>query len=449
MSHLNFPEGFLWGVSTAAYQIEGSWNKDGKGESVWDRFTHRKFTIRNGETGDKACDHYRLMPKDVALMKDLGLKSYRFSVAWTRVIPEGRGKINPKGLGFYDRLVDKLLQAGIVPNVTLNHWDFPQKLQDLGGWSNRDSADWFADYARVVFGRLGDRVAMWATHNEPFVIAFIGYATGDLAPGLSDYSRAYAAAHHLLLGHGKAVDIYREGKYPGKIGIVLDHPNIVPASGSKEDIAACDRMYSSNQGLFYDAVFKGLYADTMLNWIGPMAPDVRPGDMRQISRPVDFVGVNHYSTTAITANAQGGFFKATREEYSAPGWGKTDYGWGINPQGISDVLKGIRDRYGNPPVFITENGCALEDRPDSKGYVEDWTRVDYLRAHIRAVHRALFEGCDVRGYYIWSLLDNFEWAGGYALRFGIVRTDYKTMRRIPKLSARWYRDVIKENGLDE
>ena len=449
MGHLNFPEGFLWGASTASYQIEGSWNKDGKGESIWDRFAHRKYTIRNGDTGDDACDHYRLMPKDVALMRELGLTSYRFSIAWTRVLPEGRGKINPKGLGFYDRLVDKLLQAGIAPNATLNHWDFPQKLEDNGGWVNRDSADWFADYARVVFERLGDRVAMWATHNEPFIISFLGYATGDFPPGFSDYSRGYAAAHHLLLAHGKAVDVFRQGNYPGKIGIVLDSPNIIPATNSREDVAAADRMYSGSQGLFFDAVFRGRYADSMLNWIGRMKPDIRSGDMDQISRPVDFVGVNHYSTQIVNAATRTGFFKAGKEEYSAPGYGRTYVNWGINPQGFTDMLKRIRDSYGNPTVYITENGCALEDFPDAKGYVEDWGRLDYLRGHIRAVHRAIAEGCNIRGYFVWSLMDNFEWSHGLEPRFGIVRVDYKTMRRVPKLSARWYSGVIKENGLDE
>ena len=449
MGHLIFPEGFLWGASTAAYQVEGSWNKDGKGESVWDRFSHRKYTVRDGDTGDDACDHYRLMPKDVALMKTLGLNSYRFSIAWTRVLPEGRGKINPKGLGFYDRLVDALLRAGIAPNATLNHWDFPQNLEDLGGWSNRDSADWFADYARVVFDRLGDRVPMWATHNEPFIVAFLGYCTGDFPPGVCDYTRGYAAAHHLLLGHGKAVDVYRAGKHPGKIGIVLDHPNIVPATDSKEDRAACERIYFSCQGMYFEAIFNGRYAKAMTDWLGPMAPDVRAGDMEQISRPIDFVGINHYSTQVVTANPRGGFFKAVKEELSAPGWGKTDLAWGINPVGLTQVLVGIRDRYGNPAVYITENGCALEDQVDAKGYVEDWGRVDYLRGHLRATHRAIAEGCNVRGYYVWSLMDNFEWAQGYAPRFGIVRVDYQTMRRIPKLSARWYRDVIAQNGVDE
>jgi beta-glucosidase len=449
MGNLNFPDGFLWGASTAAYQIEGSWNKDGKGESVWDRFTHRKYTIRNGDTGDDACDHYRLMPKDVALMEELGLKSYRFSIAWTRVLPGGRGKINPKGLGFYDRLVDRLLRAGIMPNATLNHWDFPQALEDLGGWPNRDSADWFADYARVVFERLGDRVPMWATHNEPFVAAFLGYATGIFPPGVSDYSLGFRAAHHMLLAHGKAVDAYRHGGYRGKIGIVVDHPNIVPASRGKADVAAWRRVFFSNQGLLLEGVFNGRYMEDVMDWIGPMKPEVRAGDMEQISRPIDFLGINHYRTDVVSANSRGGFFKAITEKYSAPGWGETDMEWGIDPQGMTEVLKGIRDRYGNPPVYITENGCAFEDRPDSKGYVEDWGRVDYLRAHIRAVHRAISEGCDVRGYYIWSLMDNFEWARGFEPRFGIVRTDYKTMRRIPKLSARWYYDVIAQNGIDE
>jgi beta-glucosidase len=449
MGRLKFPEGFLWGAATAAYQIEGAWNKDGKGESVWDRFTHQKYRIRNRDTGDRACDHYRLMSKDIELIKSLGLKSYRFSVAWTRVLPRGTGKVNPKGLGFYDRLVDKLLEAGIAPNATLNHWDFPQALEDLGGWPERRSADWFTEYARVVFDKLGDRVAMWATHNEPYIVAFLGYATGDFPPGMGDWNMGVRAAHHLLLGHGQAVDLFRQMGCKGKIGIVLDHPWFVPASDDPDDVAARDRTYSAGQGIFLETIFQRRYPQIFSTWSKSLIPPVRPGDMQQISRPIDFLGINYYSTVAIGFSARGGFLKNSRVEISSPGMGKTSVDWGINPPGLTAVLESIRDRYGNPPVYITENGTALDDTPDSKGFVEDWGRVEYLRCHLRAVHDAIGRGCDVRGYYVWSLMDNFEWAHGYEPRFGIVRTDYKTMRRIPKRSALWYKEVIRQNGVEE
>jgi beta-glucosidase len=449
MGRLIFPKGFLWGAATAAYQIEGAWNKDGKGENIWDRFTHQKYRIHNRETGDTACDHYRLMPKDVALMKSLGLQSYRFSVSWTRVLPQGRGKVNPKGLGFYDRLVDALLAAGIAPNVTLNHWDLPQALEDLGGWPDRRSADWFTDYARVVFEKLGDRVAMWSTHNEPFIVAFLGYATGDFAPGLADWNMGIRAAHHLLLGHGQTVDLFRQSGCKGQIGIVLDHPWYVPASDDPADIAARDRTFSATQGIFLEAIFHGRYPELLSTWSKSLIPPVQPGDMKQISRPIDFLGINHYSTVAIGFSCRGGFLKNHREEISSPAMGKTFVGWGIYPPGMTAVLESLRDRYGNPPVYITENGTALVDTPDSKGFVDDWGRVDYLRSYLRAVHAAVAQGCDVRGYFVWSLMDNFEWAFGYEPRFGIVRTDYKTMRRIPKRSALWYKEVIEKNGVEE
>ncbi len=449
MGRLIFPKDFLWGAATAAYQIEGAWKKDGKGENIWDRFTHQKYHIHNGDTGDDACDHYRLMPKDVALMKTLGLRAYRFSISWTRVLPEGRGRVNPKGLGFYDRLVDNLLAAGITPNATLNHWDFPQALEDLGGWPDRRSADWFTDYARIVFEKLGDRVVLWATHNEPYIVAFLGYATGEFAPGMADYHMAVRAAHNLLLGHGQTVDLFRQMGCQGKIGIVLDHPWYQPASDRPEDVAACRRLFDAGQGLFLEAIFHGRYPELLFSWNKSLNPEVQPGDMKQISRPIDYLGINHYNTVRIGFSSRGEFLKVSREEYSSPAMGKNSIGWGINPAGLSCVLENIRDNYGNPPVYITENGTTLADSPDSRGFVEDWGRVEYLRSYLRALHGSIGRGCDVRGYFVWSLMDNFEWAYGYEPRFGIVRVDYKSKRRIPKRSALWYGEVIKQNGLEE
>ena len=448
MSILQFPEGFLWGVATSAYQIEGAWNEDGKGESIWDHFVHRPYNVLNGDTGDVACDHYHHMPEDVALMKELGIKTYRFSIAWPRVLPQGRGAVNSRGLDFYDHLVDNLLAAGIVPNATLNHWDYPQALQELGGWPNRDSADWFADYARVVFDRLGDRVAFWATHNEPWVIAFIGYAWGVLAPGICDYSQAYQAIHHLLLAHGKTVQLFRQGGYKGQIGIVLNLGHFEPASDSDADRAACQRAYEENVALFMDPLFKGCYPQMLMDWIGPHAPRTQSGDMAVISQPIDFLGVNYYTTNAISFSPRG-LLKADSATVSTPGWGRTEMDWGINPPGLAALLLHIKEKYGNPEMYVTENGCALKDAPDEHGFVADWGRVNFLRDHFRAAHEAIQAGANLRGYYVWSLMDNFEWAMGFGPRFGILRVNYDTGARTPKQSARWYSQVIAQNGVNE
>jgi beta-glucosidase len=352
MSLRQFPPGFLWGAATAAYQIEGAWNEDGKGESIWDRFTHRPYRIFNGDTGDVACDHYHRMPEDVGLMKELGLKTYRFSISWPRVLPEGRGRVNQKGIDFYERLVDKLLAAGIVPNATLNHWDLPQVLQEQGGWPNRDSVEWFGDYARLMFERLGDRVALWATHNEPWVVAFIGYALGDFAPGIADYSQAFQAVHHLLLGHGKAVQVFREGGYKGEIGIVLDlHPS-QPATTSEADQAACRRRYEMAHGIFLDPLFKGHYPEKLLEWIGPQAPRIQAGDMNLINQPIDFLGVNYYMTFAVYFSSRGGLFKLETNYISAPNWGHTSMGWGINPPGLMATLLNLKENYVNPKIYF-------------------------------------------------------------------------------------------------
>lgn len=449
MAERKFPQGFLWGAATAAYQIEGAWNEDGKGESIWDKFTHRPYTIMSGDTGDVACNHYHRMPEDVALMKELGLKTYRFSISWPRVLPQGYGQVNQKGLDFYDRLVDELLAADILPNATLNHWDLPQAIQDQGGWPNRDSTDWFADYARIMFDRLGDRVVFWSTHNEPHVISYLGYGNGIFAPGIADRSQAYQTIHHLLLAHGKAVQAFRQGNYRGEIGIVIYFGNYVPASESEVDLAACQRAYENMSAIFGDPIFLGRYPETLFEWIGPHAPRTQGGDMGIISQPIDFLGVNHYSTEQVASDPRYGLLKLSREQVTAPHWGYTSMGWGVNPDGIKATLLDLKTRYQDPRILITENGCAMEDVPDENGFVADWRRIDYLRAHIRAVHEALQAGVDVQGYYVWSLMDNFEWAHGYGPRFGLVRVDYPTGRRIPKQSARWYSQVIANNAVND
>ena len=443
-----FPPSFLWGAATAAYQIEGAWNEDGKGESVWDRFSHTPGTIEGGHTGDVACDHYHRMPQDVALMKSLGLKGYRFSISWPRVIPAGRGTANPKGLDFYDRLVDELLAAGIFPNVTLNHWDLPQALQDEGGWANRDIAGWFADYAKVMFDRLGDRVTMWATHNEPFVVSMMGYGWGHFAPGISDIVQAYRAVHHLNLAHGRAVQVFRDGGYEGRIGIVLDLQNQEPASPSPADVAACQRAVDGSQGVFLEPIFKGRYPTALFEWIKPVAPPVEPGDMELISQPIDFLGINHYFTFQV-GYGKDGPANFTQTFKMAPGWTSTESGWAVNPAGLTRVLLRVKDEYGNPPVYITENGTADPKEVVAEGKVQDDFRTRYLREHLMAIHDAMQAGANVKGYFQWSLLDNFEWASGYRPRFGMVRVDYETLQRTPKQSAYWYKEVIEKNQVSE
>jgi beta-glucosidase len=444
---LSFPKDFLWGAATSAYQIEGAWNEDGKGESIWDRFVRSPFYVLNGDTGDVACDHYHHMPEDIALIKSLGLKAYRFSISWPRILPQGRGIQNPKGLDFYDRLVDQLLASGITPAATLNHWDYPQALQDAGGWLNRDSANWFADYARLAFERLGDRVAIWATHNEPWCEAFLGYATGIHPPGYVNYAQAFQVAHHLLLGHGKAVQVFRQGGYPGQIGIVLNTSYFQPETDQDQDIAACKRINQEIHDLFLSPLAKGQYPDELFEWLGVNQPVIFAGDLDLIKLPMDFLGINYYFTDSVSYALDGSFFKAKNSPYSAPGWGHTEMGWGINPAGLLGILRYITNNYTFPKIYICENGCAMPDQPDEKGFVADWDRINYLRAHLHMVHQAIQEGINIKGYFSWSLFDNFEWAQGYRPRFGLVRVDFSTHQRIPKQSALWYGQVIGENAI--
>lgn len=444
-----FPEDFLWGAATAAYQIEGAWNEDSKGESIWDRFCHTPYRVLNGDTGDTACDHYHHWQEDVALMQSLGLKAYRLSVAWTRVLPKGRGQVNSKGLDFYERLVDRLLQAGIQPNVTLNHWDLPQAIQDAGGWPNRDTTDWFAEYARAVFDRLGDRVPMWATHNEPMVVAFLGYQAGIFAPGIADLSQALQTVHHQLLAHGKAVQAFRQGGYTGKIGIVLNISPYEPASSSEADRLACDRLDQLFTRIFTEPLFEGRYPEIWTTWLAPHVPQVHDGDLDLIRQPIDLLGVNYYNKSAVAFDPHGGPLKFGSWNISAPFWGKTASEWGIYPDGLREVLVDVHTRYHVPEIYVTENGCAAPDVPDTNGFVQDQDRIEFLRAHFRAAHQAMEQGVPLKGYFVWSLMDNFEWAQGYDKHFGIVRVNYETQERIPKASALWYRDLIARNALQD
>jgi beta-glucosidase len=452
MIERKFPEGFLWGAATSAYQIEGAWNEDGKGESIWDRFAHSRGKILRGDTGDVACDHYHRMEEDVALMKSLGLKAYRFSISWPRVMPEGRGRVNAKGLDFYDRLVDALGEAGIAANATLNHWDLPQALEDRGGWPNRDCASWFADYARVAFDLLGDRVAMWATHNEPFVTA-LGYSGADFAPGRCDAAAGYQAVHSLNLAHGLAVRAFRaggpSGPYAGKIGIVLDLHHFVPASASEEDELACGRALDSSQNVFLHPIFLGSYPERLMEWIGPFAPKIESGDLELCSSPIDFLGMNHYFTFAVRYDHRGGLHKLSQSFVTEPGLGQSALGWGLNPGGIRSALERVAPLVRGLPIYVTENGCAMADSCDAAGLVEDRGRINFLRRCLIELHGAIEAGIDLRGYFAWSLMDNFEWASGYSPRFGLVRVDFPTQARTPKLSARWFAEVIASNAVGE
>jgi beta-glucosidase len=433
-----FPADFVWGAATAAYQIEGAVDADGRGESIWDRFSATPGKVRNGETGAIACDFYNRYPEDVRLIRSLGLDAFRFSIAWPRVLPEGRGRVNEAGLDFYDRLVDELLGNGVEPYVTLYHWDLPQALEDRGGWPARETAEAFVEYVEAVAGRLGDRVTHWITHNEPWVVAWLGYSWGVHAPGRTSDADAIATSHHLLLSHGWAVDVLRREAPNAQVGITLNLAHVDAAGDTPEDLDAA-RIVDGNLNRWYlDPLFRGAYPEDMLEHYAPDAPDVRDGDLEAISAPIDFLGVNNYSRHLVRASANGEGPHMVRDPESQ----YTDMGWEIYPQGLYQVLARVRDDYGPPAIYITENGAAFGDIRGHDGRVHDPERRDYIAQHVDAVGRALEEGVPMKGYFVWSLLDNYEWAFGYGKRFGIVYVDYPTLERVPKDSALWYRDFV-------
>jgi beta-glucosidase len=455
-----FPEGFVWGAATAAYQIEGSAGSDGRGVSIWDTFARTPGRVRNGDTGDVAADHYNRWRGDVALMRELGLNAYRFSIAWPRVQPEGKGAPNPSGLDFYSRLVDALLEAGIEPFVTLYHWDLPQALEDAGGWPARATAERFADYAGIVFDALGDRVHHWATLNEPWCSAFLGYGSGVHAPGVQDGQRAVEAAHHLLLGHGLAVEVMRAAGGPdAKLGIVLNLEPRRPASDDPADVAAARLADGMLNRIFLDPLFAGRYPEDVLEHLAAHVSleHIRDGDLRTIATPIDSLGVNYYRPLTVAARRgeplRGGTAPAANwpgEETIgalADGRATTAMGWPVDATGLDELLVRLRDEYTALPLYVTENGAAYDDQPNGDGFVDDVDRVAYLAGHLHAAHRALAAGVNLRGYFVWSLLDNFEWAEGYDRRFGLVYVDYATLQRTPKRSALWYSAVIAANGL--
>ncbi len=439
-----FPDSFLWGAATSAYQIEGSPLADGAGPSVWHRFAHTPGNTHNGETGDVACDHYRRAGGDVALMRDLGLGAYRFSIAWGRVFPEGTGALNPAGLGFYDRLVDTLLEAGIEPFVTLYHWDLPAALDDRGGWLNRDSAAWFADYAGAVAARLGDRVRRWATLNEPWVVMQGGYVNGDLAPGHRNLFEGPRVAHHLLLAHGAAVQALR-AETDAEVGLVVNLEPKVAASDRPEDRAATARADAYMNRLFLDPVFLGSYPDELAEVFGEAWWDAPAENFALIREPLDFLGVNYYTRAVVRDDPAAYPDRAGRVRQ--PRHAYTEMGWEVYAPALTDLLLWVTERYDPPPLYVTENGAAFYDPPQAAdGRLDDPLRVAYFRDHLRAVHAAIERGADVRGYFAWSLFDNYEWSHGYSKRFGIVHVDFETQDRTPKASAHFYREVIRSNG---
>lgn len=463
----NFPTGFLWGTKTAAYQIEGSVSADGRGVSIWDTFSHRAGATRNGDTGDIACDHYRRMDGDLDLLAKLGAPAYAFSVAWPRIQPTGKGPANQSGLDFYRRLVDGLVQRGIAPVVTLYHWDLPQPLEDAGGWVERDTVGRFSEYAAIVGAALGGDVGIWITINEPWCSSWLGYGTGEHAPGIRDLGRAAAAAHHLLLAHGEALRVLRAATPRGQIGIGLNLQPVRPTTDHEQDLAACRRVDGNLNRMFLDPLLRGSYPADMLDHYAGRRPGfevVADGDLEVIGQPIDFLGVNFYAPktvcadTRLAAASDAGYWVPTGErgslnadlgavEVLRPDVSRTQMGWEIEPAALTEVLLRLHRDYPPLPLYVTENGAACDDYVDPDGQVRDAERVRYLEGHVRAVLAALDAGVDVRGYFAWSFLDNFEWAQGFSKRFGLTWVDYPTGERIPKSSFSWYGRVARANSL--
>jgi beta-glucosidase len=452
MNQTQFPAGFVWGVATSAQQIEGGRYEGGRGESIWDRFAAQPGRIADGSTPDVTCDHFHRWREDIALMRALGLTGYRFSVAWPRIFPAGRGPVNQAGLDFYDALVDGLLAAGLEPFPTLYHWDLPQALGDAGGWAERDTARAFADYAAVVTARLGDRVRRWTTHNEPWCAAVLGYEEGHHAPGLCEPATGLRAAHHLLLSHGWATAAIRAEAPDAEVGIVLIHSPAYPASESPADVDAARWFDGFFNRWYLDPLFRGAYpADAVADRVARgqlpagALPFVEPGDLEAISAPLDFLGVNYYSRAIMQAGPDGKPVSLP----PAPGVAATDMGWEVYGDGLRVTLGRIWRDYAPKRIYITENGAAYEDPQGPDGRIRDVRRIDYLRSHLLAARAAINEGVPLQGYFLWSLLDNFEWGYGFQKKFGLFAVDPLDGRRVPKDSADWYREVVAANAVHD
>jgi beta-glucosidase len=445
MNKIIFPQDFIWGTATAAYQIEGAYKEDGKGESIWDRFSHSPGKVFKGHTGNRACDHYHRYEEDIKLLKQLGVKSYRLSIAWTRIFPEGKGEPNKKGIEFYKKLVKLLIENDITPAVTLYHWDLPQKLQDIGGWINPEVVECYVNYARFMFKELGDLVPVWITHNEPWVVAFLGNAWGVHAPGIRDFKTALLVAHNLMLSHGKVVRAYREMRLKGKIGITLNLSPTYAASESQGDKLAARFQDGFNNRWFLDPVLKGCYPEDLLQIYREkdLLPELEAEDLKIMCEPTDFLGINFYSRAVIKHNKNG---YPLPTEYVETNNDKTEMGWEVYPKGLYDLLARLHKDYDGINIMITENGAAYNDIVNREGKVEDDNRLDYIYKHLVQCHKAIEDGVNLKGYYVWSMMDNFEWAEGYAKRFGITYVNYDTQERILKKSAHWYSEVIKNNG---
>jgi beta-glucosidase len=438
-----FPADFLWGAATSAYQIEGSPRADGAGESIWHRFAHTSGKVFENQHGDVACDHYRRYREDIALMRELGISAYRFSISWSRVLPAGTGQANAAGLDFYKRLVDELVANNIRPMATLYHWDLPQAIEDRGGWANPDSAKWFAEYADLMIRELDDRVPLWVTLNEPWVVVHEGYVMGGHAPGRRDWREAVAVSKNLLKAHAAAVEAYRaRGKH--QIGLVVNLVPIHPASESGSDREAAFRWDAYFNRQFLDPVLLAEQPSEMPDLYGEAWSDWTAAELAEVSKPIDFVGINYYLRLVATEDPTGGppRARAVRQPQSE----YTAMDWEVYPAGLTEILKWVASRYGNVPLYITENGIALDDVVGPNGRVDDQRRVQYLDSHLRAAREAIGTGVDLRGYFVWSLLDNFEWQAGFSKRFGIVRVDFETQQRVPKASARFYSDVVRTDG---
>jgi beta-glucosidase len=450
MTQQGFPDGFLWGVATSAQQIEGAYQEDGRGESIWDRFATTSGKIEDNSNAHVACDHYHRWRQDVGLMKELGVGAYRFSIAWPRILPRGRGARSSRGLDFYDALVDELKRNNIRPFVTLNHWDMPQALQDHGGWANRATADAFVEYAHVVTERLGDHVQDWITHNEPWCITTLGHEEGKHAPGHLDAAESLRVAHHLLLSHGWATAAIRTNSLNSRVGIVCNLLPVMPASNSERDRDAARQLDGLFNRWYLDPLYRGEYPSDAIadrqRWghlKDTSMPFVEARDLRAISTRTDFLGVNYYSRVVVKADDNG----KPQAVSVVPADKLTDMGWEVYPEGLYDLLMRVTHDYHPRRIYITENGAAYSDGPDKQGRIHDARRIDYLRQHLLEALRAQRDGVPLKGYFLWSLLDNFEWGHGYKKRFGIHWVDYDTQKRLPKDSALWYRATIAANAV--